>query len=96
MESIDEWHRRDPGRRDKNGRLYRTRRRVERWEWGEDQEKSVLVIKRAVMENAVFGGDEEIQYHLATDVSKLALGEYSFNSSTAKLVSWRGPQTAHT
>ena len=26
MESIDEWHRRDPGRRDKSGRLYWTPR----------------------------------------------------------------------
>ena len=60
MESVDEWHQRDPGRRDKNGRLYRSPRRVERWEWGEAQEESFLAIKRAVMENAVFGGDEEI------------------------------------
>ena len=60
IESVETWHQCDPGNRDKNGRLFRGPRRVERWEWGETQEKSFLAIKRAVVENAVFGGNETI------------------------------------
>ena len=78
MESIEHWHQRDPGRRDKSGRLFRNPRRVEKWEWGEAQEKSFLAIKKAVVENAVFGGDETIQYHLATDASKTGIGGVLF------------------
>ena len=68
---------------------------MERWEWGEAQEESFLAIKREVMENAVFGGDEEIQYHLPTVASKTGIGGVLFNLSTAKPVSWRGLQITH-
>ena len=42
------------------------------------QEESFLAIKRKVMENAVFGGDEEVQYHLATVSSETSIGGVLF------------------
>ena len=36
LESVETWHRRDPGKRDRGERLYRSPRCVEKWEWGED------------------------------------------------------------
>ena len=74
LESVEDWHRRDSGKLDRNGRIVRKPRRVERWEWGEEQEKSFESIKRSVVENAVFGGEEDMQYHLATDASKTGIG----------------------
>jgi len=44
------------------------------FEWGEDQERSFRVIQEAIVGNAVFGGDETLQYHLTTDASRTALG----------------------
>ena len=59
---------------DKNGRIVWKPRRVVRWEWGEEPEQSFESIKRSVVENAVFGGEEHMQYHLATDASKTGIG----------------------
>ena len=46
--------------------------------WGREQEKSFQAIKRAIIENAVYGGDETIQYHLMTDASLYAIGGVLF------------------
>ena len=78
MASKEEWHERDPGRKDKNGRVIRGPRRVVNWEWGERQDVSFEVLKRAVIERAVYGGCDWRQYHLATDASKTGIGGVLF------------------
>lgn len=74
LERVEEWHPRDPGKLDKNGRIVWKLRRVECWEWGEEQEESIECIKRSVVESALFVGEEDMQYHLATDTSKTGIG----------------------
>ena len=51
---------------------------VSGFEWSERQEHAFGEIKRAIIENVVFGGDESQQYHLMTDASKHALGGVLF------------------
>ena len=58
LESKEEWHKRDVGRKDKNGRIQWGPRRVVDWHWGPRQEESFAALKRAVIENAVFGSSE--------------------------------------
>ena len=78
MESKEEWHARDPGKKDKNGRTHRGPRRVISWSWGKRQDKSFAAIKEAVIERAVYGGNDHRQYHLATDASKTGMGGVLF------------------
>ena len=78
MESKEEWHARDPGKKDTNGRTHRGPRRVISWSWGERQDKSFAAIKEAVIERAVYGGNDHRQYHLATDASKTGMGGVLF------------------
>jgi len=54
------------------------RRHVCGFEWGENQARSFTAIKKAIIQNALFGGDEALQYHIATDASKTALGGVLF------------------
>ena len=77
-ESKEEWHERDPGRKDKNGRVIRGPRKVVNWEWGERQDVSFEVLKRAVIERTVYGGCDWRQYHLAMDASKTGIGGVLF------------------
>ena len=58
LETKDEWHAKDPGRKDKKGRIQRGPRRVVNWHWGPRQERSFKALKTAVIENAVFGSSE--------------------------------------
>ena len=74
MESKEEWDARDPGKKHKNGRTYRGPRRVLSWSWGERQDKSFAANMEAVIERAVYGGNDHRQYHLATDASKTGMG----------------------
>ena len=53
-------------------------RRVVGFKWGEDQQKSFEHIKSSIISNAVYGGDDRIQYHLATDASKTGMGGVLF------------------
>jgi len=46
--------------------------------WTQGQQDSFDHIKKAIIENAVYGGDEGRQYHLATDASNFALGGVPF------------------
>ena len=78
LETKDEWHARDPGRKDKKGRIQRAPRRVVNRHWGPRQERSFKALKTAVIENAVFGGSELRQYHLSTDASKTGIGGILF------------------
>ena len=78
LESKEEWHERDVGKKDNKGRIHRGPRRVVNWDWGEDQERSFAALKTAVVERAVFGGDERKQYHLATDASRTGIGGVLF------------------
>jgi hypothetical protein len=48
------------------------------FEWGEKQERSFEVVKRAIIDNVVYGGDETKQYHLMTDASLHAIGGVLF------------------
>ena len=84
LESKEEWHRRDVGKKDKNGRVQRGPRRVVDWHWGPRQEESFAALKRAVIENAVFGSSELRQYHLSTDASKTGIGVVLFQLITSE------------
>ena len=46
--------------------------------WGQEQETAFEAIKKAIIENIVFGGDETMQYHLMTDASIHAIGGVLF------------------
>ena len=48
------------------------------WHWGPRQEESFAALKRAGIENAVFGGSELRQYHLSTNASKTGIGGVLF------------------
>ena len=78
MESKEDWHARDQGKNDKNGRTHWGRSRVIGWSWGERQDKSFAAIKKAVIERALYGGSDHRQYHLATDASKTGMGGVLF------------------
>ena len=78
LETKDEWHARNPGRKDKKGRILRGPPRVVNWHWGPREEKSFKALKTAVIKNAVFGGSELRQYHLSTDASKTGIGGVLF------------------
>ena len=78
LETKDEWHARDPGRKDKKGRIHRGPGRVVNWHWGPRQERSFKAMKTAVIENAVFGGSELRLHHLSTDASKTGVGGVLF------------------
>src|SRR5205085_1104207 len=85
LETKEEWHERDQGKRDKKEMIHRGPRRVVRWEWGERQERSLEALKRAVLENAVYGGCEWRQYYLATDASKTGMGGVLFQLIDSEL-----------
>ena len=76
--SYDEWIQHNSGRYDKNGKPIRRPRRVIKWEWGEKHQEAFEKLKRAIVDNVVFGGSEHLQYHLATDASKTGLGGVLF------------------
>jgi len=78
LETKEEWHARDVGKKDKNGRIQRGPRRVMSWKWTERQDRSFEALKKAVLERAVFGGSELRQYHLATDASRTGIGGVLF------------------
>lgn len=78
LETKEDWHARDAGKKDRNGRIQRGLRRVIGWRWGERQDRSFAELKKAVMERAVFGGSERRQYHLATDASRTGIGGVLF------------------
>jgi hypothetical protein len=46
--------------------------------WTEKQDTSFAYIKAAIIDNAVHGGDNNKQYHLATDASGYAIGRVLF------------------
>jgi len=46
--------------------------------WGQEQETAFKAIKKAIIENVVYGGDERKQYHLMTDASIHAIGGVLF------------------
>ena len=46
--------------------------------WGQEQERSFRAVKKAIIENVVYGGDDSKQYHLMTDASINALGGVLF------------------
>ena len=60
--------------------LEKTKRKkgVVGFKWGSDQQQSFEHIKRSIISNAVYGGDERQQYHLSTDASKSGLGGGQF------------------
>ena len=78
LEPYDEWVRQETGRYDKNGKPIRKPRRVIKWEWGERQQQAFDELKAAILNNAIFGGSEHLQYHLATDASKTGIGGVLF------------------
>ena len=45
-----------------------------KWEWGDAQERAFAAIKDAIVNNATFGGKDDLQYHLMTDASKTGIG----------------------
>jgi len=53
-------------------------RRVVGYKWDEDQQKSFEHIKSSIISNAVYGSDDRIQYHLATDVSNTGIERVVF------------------
>jgi len=55
-------------------RTGKNRRTVAGFQWGELQQKSFNHIKNAIISNAVYGGDNGRQYHLATDASRTGVG----------------------
>jgi hypothetical protein len=73
-ESKEDWHARDSGWWDKNGRVIRGLRKLVNWEWTEMHEMSFHALKNATIKNAVYGKEELVQYHLATDASKTGIG----------------------
>ena len=48
------------------------------FKWGPGQDKACEAIKKASIENIVYGGDEAKQYHLMTDASLHAIGGVLF------------------
>ena len=74
LESMDSWQREPTGRRDKTGKPIWKPRPVIKWEWGEPQQQAFKAIKDAIVNNATFGGKDDIQYHLMTDASKTGIG----------------------
>ena len=46
--------------------------------WRQEQETAFEAIKKAIIENVVYGGDETRQYHLMTDASTHAIGGVLF------------------
>lgn len=46
--------------------------------WNEAHEEAFHHIKSSIQENVILGGDPEVQYHLATDASGLAVGGVLF------------------
>jgi len=49
--------------------------------WGQEQESSFKAVKKAIVSNVVYGGDDSKQYHLMTDASLHALGGVLFQLS---------------
>jgi len=78
LEDKTEWMKRHSGVRTKGGRLLRPPRAVVKWEWGEEQQAAFEKMKMAILKNAIYGGDEKRQYHLATDASKVGIGGVLF------------------
>ena len=74
LESMESWQREPTGRRDKTGKPIWKPRRVIEWEWGDAQERAFAAIKDAIVNNATFGGKDDLQYHLMTDASKTGIG----------------------
>ena len=74
LETMENWQREATGRRDKTGKPIWKPRPVIKWEWGEPQQKAFEAIKEAIVNNATFGGKEDVQYHLMTDASKTGIG----------------------
>ena len=71
--SMDSWQREPTGRRDKTGKPKWKPRPVIEWEWGEPQQQVFQAIKDAIVNNATFGGKDDIQYDLMTDASKTGI-----------------------
>lgn len=46
--------------------------------WTPKQEKSFQAIKKYITETVITGGDDQLQYHLATDASATGLGDLLF------------------
>jgi hypothetical protein len=78
FEPLEELARQESGRFDRKGGPIRKPRRVIKWEWGETQQKAFDDVKKAILKNAVFEGNENLQYHLATDASKTGIGSVLF------------------
>lgn len=53
-------------------------RKITTIEWKIEHEQSFNHIKRCIMDNVIWGGDLETQYHLATDASNSAIGGVLF------------------
>lgn len=46
--------------------------------WQKKHQKAFDTVKKAIIENACSGGQEDIQYHLSTDASKTGVGGLLF------------------
>jgi hypothetical protein len=73
LEPYNESVRQETERCDINGKLICKPRRVIKWEWGEKQQCAFDELKAAILNNAIFGGSEQLQYYLATDASKTGI-----------------------
>lgn len=62
----------------KEGQRKRQLRTVIGFQWGPAQQEAFDRVKWEVCNNAVSGGNENLQYHLATDASKTGLGAVLF------------------
>jgi len=51
--------------------------------WGQEQESSFKAVKKAIVSNVVYGGDDSMQYHLMTDASLHPLGGVLFQLSNS-------------
>jgi hypothetical protein len=78
LEPLEECRRRESGRLEKQGRPFRMPQRVIKWEWGEKQQQALEQVKKSILENGIFGENEHLQYHFATDASKTGLGGVLF------------------
>ena len=52
------------------------------FEWGHEQQKAFEKAKQGILETVLSGGEDSVQYHLATDASNTGLGGYLFQLPT--------------
>ena len=74
LEPLEECNQRPATRFNKKGKPVTQPRRAIKWEWGGKHQRAFGEPKTAIVENAIFGGSEGLQYHLSADASKNGMG----------------------